>query len=98
MADKFCSSQGHHRRRAVMTEDEWLDVTRFTRAEVIECIRAGYRKIYAGYADGRAPDLHCWTAAPGGKLGSGGHDIGDLVIDRVDADADTGIVKMWISS
>jgi len=83
-ADNFADRLAQER------DDEWFDVTGFTRAEVIECIYAGCHKIYAGYVGGRAPDLHCWMAAIGQQ-------IGDLTIDRVEVDADTGIVKMWIS-
>ena len=77
---------------------EFKSETGFTRAEIIECIRAGYRKIYAEDGGGRISDDSCWMAAPGSKWGIWGHDIGDLMIDRVDVDADTGVVDLWIGS
>jgi len=77
---------------------EFKSETGFTRSEIIECIRAGYRKIYAEDGGEYAPDLPCWMAAPGSKWGIWGHSIVDLVIDRVDIDSDTGIVELWISS
>ena len=62
--------------------------TGFTRAEIIECIRGGYRKIYAEERE----------SAPNSKWGIWGHDIGDLMIEGVDVDADTGIVHVCIGS
>jgi hypothetical protein len=77
---------------------EFKSETGFTRAEIIECIRAGYRKIYAEDDDERALDLPCWMASPGSKWGIWGRNKGDLMIDRVDVDTDTGVVDLWISS
>lgn len=83
-----------------LTREARLDFkseTGFTRAEIVECIRAGYRKIYT--EDGARPaGLPCWLAAPDSKWGIWGHDIGDLMIVRVDVDADTGIVELGINS
>lgn len=81
-----------------LVEDEWFDVTGFTRADIVECIRAGWHKIYAGYVGDRAPDLHCWMAAPDSEWAMRGPEMGHLVIDRVDIDPQTGIVKMWITA
>jgi hypothetical protein len=77
---------------------EFKSETGFTRAEIIECIRAGYRKIYAEDGGEHSPDLPCWMAAPNSKWGIWGHDIGDLMIEGVDVDADTGIVDLCIGS
>jgi hypothetical protein len=77
---------------------EFKSETGFTRSEIIECIRAGYRKIYAEDAGECAPDLPCWMAAPGSKWGIWGHSIGDLVIEGMDVNTDTGIVELWIGS
>jgi hypothetical protein len=71
--------------------------TGFTRAEIIECIRLGYRKIYAEDGE-RGPDLPCWMGAPKNKWGIWGHDIGDLMIESVDVDVDTGVVTLGIGS
>lgn len=95
-ADSFSDRETAQSRADHLTEDEWFDVTRFTRAEVIECIRAGWRKIYAGHVDGSAPDLHCWMAAPDSEWAVRGHDMSHLVIDRVDVNA--GIVMMLIAA
>jgi hypothetical protein len=64
---------------------EFRSETGFTRAEIVECIRSGYRKLYA------EEDLT-------GKWGIWGHDIGDLIIERVDLDDDTGVVSLSIGS
>lgn len=77
---------------------EFKSETGFSRAEIIECIRAGYLKIYAEDGGEYTPDLPCWLPAPGTKWGNWGHSIDDLVIDRVDVDTVTGVVKLWISS
>jgi hypothetical protein len=77
---------------------EFKSETGFTRAEIIECIRAGYRKIYAEDGGELAPDLPCWMAAPGSKWGIWGHSIGDLMVHRVDVDTDMGVVELSMSS
>jgi len=63
---------------------DWSE-TGFTRAEIIECIRSGYRKIY---------DENALTS----KWGIWGHSIGDLMIERVEVDDDTGVVDLSIGS
>jgi hypothetical protein len=76
---------------------EFKSETGFTRAEITECIRAGYRKIYAEDGGELTPNLPCWLPAPGSKWGIWGHSIDDLVIERVDVD-DDGMVELWIGS
>lgn len=64
---------------------EFGSETGFTRAEIVECIRSGYRKIYA------EEDLT-------GKWGIWGHCIADLMIERVEVDDDTGVVSLYVGS
>ena len=59
--------------------------TGFTRAEIIECIRSGYRRIYAEEREES-------------KWGIWGHEMGNLLIESVEVDDDTGIVNLGIGS
>ena len=71
--------------------------TGFTRAEIIECIRSGYRQIYAE-DDELVLDLPGSTGEPEGKWGIWGHDILDLMIEDVEIDEQTGVVSIGIGS
>jgi hypothetical protein len=64
---------------------EFDSETGFTRSEIIECIRWGYRRIYA-------------DNALNNKWGNWGHNILDLMIEDVEIDEQTGVVSIGIGS
>ena len=71
--------------------------TGFTRAEIVECIRSGYRQIFAE-ADELVFDLPGSTGEPEGKWGISNHDILDLMIEDVEIDEQTGVVSIGVGS
>lgn len=67
-----------------------------TLRHVFDAIRAGFRTMYAGATTEDVPGLHNKVAQ--GVFGRAVHDIGDLVIERIEIDDQTGELEIGIGS
>jgi hypothetical protein len=67
-----------------------------TLRQIIDAIRAGYRAVYSGSTSQDHPNLD--NKIVDGDYGRGFHEIGDLVIEGIAIDDDTGVLDVSIGS
>lgn len=67
-----------------------------TLRNVIDAIRAGYRTMYRGTTNKAMKNLINQEVQ--GKYGTAYHEMGDLVIERIELDIETGELNIYIGS